>query len=39
MPEPDSREPWFMCAVLSRQDIAETATALEDALCEALAKT
>jgi glutamate-1-semialdehyde 2,1-aminomutase len=36
MPEPDSREPWFMCAALSTQDIAETATALEDSLREAL---
>ena len=38
MPEPDSREPWFMCAALSRQDIAETAMILEDALREALEK-
>ena len=38
MPEPDSREPWFMCAALSRQDIAETAMVLEDSLREALEK-
>lgn len=36
MPEPDAREPWFMCAALSEQDIAETAGALEDSLREAL---
>jgi glutamate-1-semialdehyde 2,1-aminomutase len=36
MPEPDSREPWFMCAALSTQDIAETVTALEDTLREVL---
>ena len=34
MPEPDSREPWFMSAAHSTQDIAETATALEDTLRE-----
>jgi glutamate-1-semialdehyde 2,1-aminomutase len=38
MPEPDSREPWFMCAALSSQDIAETAVALEDTLREVLKK-
>ena len=37
MPEPDSREPWFMCLALSQADIAETANALEDSLREALA--
>jgi glutamate-1-semialdehyde 2,1-aminomutase len=37
IPEPDSREPWFMCSALSQADIAETATALEDSLREALA--
>jgi glutamate-1-semialdehyde 2,1-aminomutase len=37
MPEPDSREPWFMCSALSQADIAETANALEDSLREALA--
>lgn len=34
--DPDSREPWFMCAVLSDQDIAEIANALEDSVKEAL---
>ncbi len=34
MPDPDSREPWFICAALSPQDIADTATALEDTLRE-----
>jgi glutamate-1-semialdehyde 2,1-aminomutase len=32
MPEPDSREPWFMCAAHSPEDIARTATALEDVM-------
>jgi len=36
MPEPDCREPWFICSALSVQDIAETAGALEDAVREAL---
>jgi glutamate-1-semialdehyde 2,1-aminomutase len=36
MPEPDSREPWFMCTALSLEDIAQTAQALEDSLREAL---
>jgi glutamate-1-semialdehyde 2,1-aminomutase len=36
MPEPDSREPWFMCSAHSTQDIAETATVLEDAAREVL---
>ena len=30
MPEPDSREPWFMCSAHTDQDIADTANALED---------
>jgi len=38
LPEPDSREPWFMCAAHSHQDIAETATALEDSVRAALGK-
>lgn len=38
MPEPDSREPWFVCSALSEQDIAETATALEDSLRAALGR-
>ena len=36
MPEPDSREPWFICEALSDQDIAETATALEASVRAAL---
>ena len=36
MPEPESREPWFMCAALSSEDIAETANALEDTMREVL---
>lgn len=36
MPEPDSREPWFMSAAHSHEDIAVTATALEDTLREVL---
>ena len=36
MPEPDAREPWFMCAALSDADIAYTAAALEDSVREAL---
>jgi len=36
MPEPDSREPWFMCAAHSAQDVAETANALEAAAREVL---
>ncbi len=36
MPEPDAREPWFLCSALTQQDIADTATALEDSAREAL---
>ncbi len=36
MMERDSREPMFMCATLTDEDIAETANALEDSLKEAL---
>ena len=36
MPEPDSREPWFMCAALSEQDIADTAEALDASVRAAL---
>jgi glutamate-1-semialdehyde 2,1-aminomutase len=36
MPEPESREPWFMCEALSDDDIAITATALHESVCEAL---
>jgi glutamate-1-semialdehyde 2,1-aminomutase len=38
LPEPDSREPWFMCAAHTAQDVADTANALEDTLREVLAK-
>jgi glutamate-1-semialdehyde 2,1-aminomutase len=38
MPEPDSREPFFLCAALSDEDIAETATALQESLKNALQK-
>jgi len=38
MPEPDSREPWFMSAAHSLQDIADTATALEETLRAVLSK-
>ena len=34
MPDDDSREPWFMCYAHSRQDIAETLTALDEAVVE-----
>ncbi len=36
MVESDSREPWFLCAALSDADIAETASALDGAVQEAL---
>jgi len=36
MPDPDSREPWFMSHAHSEQDIAETLTALDDAVGAAL---
>jgi glutamate-1-semialdehyde aminotransferase len=36
MPEPESREPWFMCEALTDEDIAETAQALEESVREAL---
>ena len=38
MPEPDSREPWFLCAALSDEDIAETASVMEDSLKVVLGK-
>lgn len=38
MPEPDSREPFFLCASLSDEDIALTATVLEDSLKVVLGK-
>jgi glutamate-1-semialdehyde 2,1-aminomutase len=36
--EQDSREPMFLCAALTDEDIAETQTALEESVKEALAK-
>jgi glutamate-1-semialdehyde 2,1-aminomutase len=36
MPEPDSREPWFMCEALSDEDIAQTAQVLDEAVRAAL---
>ncbi len=36
LPDPDSREPWFLSAAHSEQDIAETLTAFEDAVKEVL---
>lgn len=36
MPEPESREPWFMCEALSDDDIAITAKALHESVREAL---
>ncbi len=38
MPEPDSREPFFLCASLSDEDIAETASVMQDSLKIALNK-
>jgi glutamate-1-semialdehyde 2,1-aminomutase len=32
LPDPDSREPWFLSAAHSEQDVAETLTAFEDAV-------
>jgi len=37
MPEPESREPWFMCAALTDEDIAYTAEALDASVRAALA--
>ncbi|MGQ0602766.1 MAG: guanitoxin biosynthesis PLP-dependent transaminase GntE [Anaerolineales bacterium] len=36
LPEPDMREPWFICAALTHADIAKTADALEDSVREVL---
>jgi glutamate-1-semialdehyde 2,1-aminomutase len=36
MPDPDGREPWFLCAALSEQDVADTLTYFEDAVKETL---
>jgi glutamate-1-semialdehyde 2,1-aminomutase len=38
LPEPDTREPLFMSAAHTAQDIADTANALEDTLREVLRK-
>jgi glutamate-1-semialdehyde 2,1-aminomutase len=38
LPEPDSREPWFISEAHSHTDIADTVTALEDSLRAALGK-
>ncbi|MGH7909189.1 MAG: hypothetical protein ACRENW_04990, partial [Thermodesulfobacteriota bacterium] len=38
LPEPDAREPWFMSAAHSTEDIATTANALDDTLREVLRK-
>jgi glutamate-1-semialdehyde 2,1-aminomutase len=37
MPEPDSREPWFLCEAHAREDVVDTiATAFADSLDAAL---
>ncbi|MFZ0544953.1 MAG: guanitoxin biosynthesis PLP-dependent transaminase GntE [Candidatus Promineifilaceae bacterium] len=36
MPEPDSREPWFMCEALSEEDIAFTVQMLDESVRDAL---
>ncbi len=36
MPDPDSREPWFLCRAHSEQDIADTLEGFEAAVHEAL---
>ncbi len=35
VPDPDGREPWFLCAALSEEDIADTLTHFEEAVKEA----
>lgn len=35
MPDPDSREPWFMCLAHSSADVTETLNALDEAVREA----
>jgi glutamate-1-semialdehyde 2,1-aminomutase len=35
MPDPDSREPWFLSAAHSEADVAETLNAFEQAVKEA----
>jgi glutamate-1-semialdehyde 2,1-aminomutase len=37
LPDPDSREPWFLSHAHAQQDITDTLTAFEDAVREALA--
>jgi glutamate-1-semialdehyde 2,1-aminomutase len=32
VPDPDGREPWFLCAALSEQDVADTLNYFEDAV-------
>jgi len=32
VPDPDGREPWFLCAALSDQDVKETLNSLEEAV-------
>jgi glutamate-1-semialdehyde 2,1-aminomutase len=32
MPDPDGREPWFLCAALSEQDVADTLSYFDDAV-------
>ncbi len=36
MPDPDGREPWFLCAALSEEDVAETLNYFADAVEEVL---
>ncbi len=36
MPVDDALEPWFLCAAISDEDVAETLTVFEEALTEAL---
>jgi glutamate-1-semialdehyde aminotransferase len=32
MPDPDGREPWFLCAALSEEDVDETLNRFRDAV-------
>jgi glutamate-1-semialdehyde 2,1-aminomutase len=36
MPEPDSREPWFICEAHTAEDVARTCEIFEDSLVAAL---
>ena len=38
VPDPDGREPWFLCAALSEQDVADTLNYFEDAVKKVLGK-